>query len=369
MQARLALSDGKIYYGEGFGACGTRTGEVVFNTAMTGYQEILTDPSYCGQIVTMTYPLIGNYGINPDDFESHRTFVRGFVVREACEYPNNWRAADTLRHYLKESGIVAMSGIDTRSLTRRIRRKGTPLGIITTEDFSDRELAARARELSPLDGAALLDEVTARKTVTMPGEGPRLAVVDLGMKQSIARSLNRAGCEVVVLSARATAEEILDLEPDGLLLSNGPGDPRAAGGMIETVRRLIGRLPIFGICLGHQVIALALGADTYRMKFGHRGSNQPVKDLRTNSVQITTQNHGYAIDEESLEGIAVTVTHRNMNDHTVEGMIHDELPILCVQYHPEAFPGPGDSSGVLQDFMSLMRGTAGRSEGCPGIQT
>lgn len=359
MHARLALADGKIYRGEGFGARGTCTGEVVFNTAMTGYQEILTDPSYCGQIVTMTFPLIGNSGINPHDFEAHHPFVRGFVVREACQSPSNWQSEDTLLHYLEHHGIIALSGIDTRALTRRIRTGGARLGIITTEDCSDEELASRARRMTAPDGAALLDEVTTRRTVRMPGDGPRVVIIDLGMKKSIAHRLNTAGCEVIVVPMSTSPAQIMALEPDGLLLSNGPGDPKAATGPIETVRTLIGQLPIFGICLGHQVIALALGADTYRMAFGHRGANHPVRDIRTNRIRITSQNHGYAIEAGSLENLDVTVTHRNLNDHTVEGMVHNQHPVFCVQYHPEASPGPGDSTDVLQQMLSLIHGDTG----------
>lgn len=354
MLARLALENGKIFYGNGFGATGTCEGEVVFNTAMTGYQEILTDPSYCGQIVTMTYPLIGNYGINPDDFESRRSFVRGFVVKQACSDPNNWRATETLSDYLERNNILGISGIDTRALTRTIRQSGTLRGVISSEDCSDEELVRLACQAVPISGQNLLAEVTTHEAYAIEGNGPRVVVLDLGMKQSIARNLSKAGCDVVVVPAMTTAEEILALKPAGLMLSNGPGDPKDALQPIDTAKNLIGKVPMFGICLGHQILALALGADTYKLKFGHRGSNHPVKDLETTKVQITSQNHGYAIDEKTLQALDITITHRNLNDMTVEGMVHNTHPIFCVQYHPEAFPGPSDSAHIFERFLSMM---------------
>lgn len=354
MFARLALENGTVFCGKHFGAPGTSHGEVVFNTAMTGYQEILTDPSYCGQIVTMTYPLIGNYGINSDDFESRRSFVRGFVVKEACENPNNWRTEETVSEYLKRNGLVGLAGIDTRALTRIIRRHGTMRGIITSEDYSDAELVRMAQDAPALSGQDLLSEVTVSEPYTLPGDGPRVVVLDLGMKRGIAWNLNKAGCEVIVVPAHTTAAEIKNLNPAGLMLSNGPGDPKDATQATETAKALIGELPIFGICLGHQILALALGGDTYKLKFGHRGANHPVKDLETTKVQITSQNHGYAIDEETLAQMDITITHRNLNDGTVEGMKHNRHPIFCVQYHPEAFPGPSDSAHIFDRFLSMM---------------
>jgi carbamoyl-phosphate synthase small subunit len=354
MIARLALENGKIFYGESLGAEGSGAGEVVFNTAMTGYQEILTDPSYCGQIVAMTFPLIGNYGINEEDFESRRSFVRGFIVREACLYPNNWRATEKLAEYLKKNGIVAMSGIDTRELTRTIRESGTLRGIITTRDYSDAELRQKVLDVPHLSGQNLLSEVTTPEQYSLPGGNKRVVVLDLGMKRSIARNLHKAGCEVVIVPAFTTARDILALKPDGLMLSNGPGDPKDAGPVVDTVRDLIGKLPLFGICLGHQLLALALGGNTYKLKFGHRGANHPVKDLQTTKVQITSQNHGYAIDETTLKGLDVTITHRNLNDGTVEGMVHNTYPVFCVQYHPEAFPGPSDSAHIFHRFLAMM---------------
>jgi carbamoyl-phosphate synthase small subunit len=354
MLARLALENKTIFYGQSFGAEGSCEGEVVFNTAMTGYQEILTDPSYCAQIVIMTYPLIGNYGINPDDFESRRSFVRGLVVKEACSEPNNWRTTETLSDYLRRNAIPGIAGVDTRALTRIIRQAGTMRGIISTCGCSDEELVQKAQNAAFLSGQNLLAEVTTPEAYTLAGEGPRVVVLDLGMKQSIARNLNRAGCEVVVVPATATAAEILSLNPAGVMLTNGPGDPKDAAIPVETARSLIGKLPLFGICLGHQILALALGADTYKLKFGHRGSNHPVKDLETGKVQITSQNHGYAVDEKTLESLNISVTHRNLNDSTVEGMVHNQYPLFCVQYHPEAFPGPSDSAHIFERFLAML---------------
>lgn len=354
MKARLVLENGRIFYGESFGAEGTSTGEVVFNTSMTGYQEILSDPSYCGQIVVMTYPLVGNYGINPHDFEARRSFVRGFVVKEACQYPSNWQATESISDYLRKSGIVAISGIDTRALTRLIREKGALRGILTTEDYSDAELLQKVQEVPAISGQNLINEVTTTQPYTLEGTGPRVAVLDFGLKMGIARSLNDAGCEVIVLPAHTTAREILSLKPRGVMLSNGPGDPKDAGPAIDTIRELIGRVPLFGICLGHQLLALACGADTYKLKFGHRGANHPVKDLQSGKVQITSQNHGYAVMEDSLGDLDITVTHRNLNDGTVEGIALNKQPAFSVQYHPEAYPGPADSVHLFERFMDMM---------------
>lgn len=354
LKARLVLENGRIFYGEGFGAEGTSVGEVVFNTSMTGYQEILSDPSYCGQIVVMTYPLIGNYGINPEDFESRRSFVRGFIVKEACQYPSNWRATESISHYLEKSGIIAASGIDTRALTRLIREKGALRGILTTEDYSDSELLQKVQDVPAISGQNLLGEVTTPQPYTMAGPGPRVAVLDLGLKLGIARSLNEAGCEVIVLPAHTSAREILSLKPRGVMLSNGPGDPKDTGPVIDTVRELIGQVPLFGICLGHQLLSLACGADTYKLKFGHRGANHPVKDLISGKVQITSQNHGYAVSEQSLGDLDITVTHRNLNDGTVEGITLNGQPAFSVQYHPEAYPGPADSVHLFERFLTLM---------------
>lgn len=354
MLARLALENGSIFYGKGFGATGSSTGEVVFNTSMTGYQEILTDPSYCGQIVTMTYPLIGNYGINPDDFESRRPFVRGFVVREACANPNNWRTTETLSDYLGKNNIVGISGVDTRALTRAIRRSGTLRGVISTEEHADAELIQMAQESRGISGQKLVSQVTTPEVYNLPGDGRRVVLLDMGAKLSIARNLNEMGCDVTVVPAAASPAEIMAYQPDGMMISNGPGDPKDNPETIANIAQLIGQIPIFGICLGHQLLALALGGDTYKLKFGHRGANHPVKDLETTKVQITSQNHGYAVDEKTVEKLDVTVTHRNLNDGTVEGMRHNKQRIFCVQYHPEANPGPTDSVHLFNRFLELM---------------
>ena len=355
MLARLVLADGTIFRGQGFAHQGSTGGEVVFNTAMTGYQEIMTDPSYCGQIVTMTYPLIGNYGINPDDIESRRPFIRALVVRDLSEAPNNWRSTETVHHYLKRHKIMGINGVDTRSLTRHIRTSGAMMGLVTTDPLSDEELIQQAATIPPLDTASLLLEVTTPKIAEYPGPGPRVVIVDLGLKLSIARTLHRAGCHVIVLPMDVTATDILDYQPDGVLYSNGPGNPEAALSAIASARALIGQRPVFGICLGHQVIALALGARTYKLSYGHRGANHPVQDLLTGRIAITSHNHGYTVDEASLSGLDVNVTHRSLNDQTVEGIRHQRFPAFGVQYHPEAFPGPADSTHLFEHFLTMMR--------------
>lgn len=358
MRAKLALEDGTIFEGIAFGAKGERAGEVVFNTGMTGYQEILTDPSYCGQIVTMTYPLIGNYGINDDDFESRRPFVRGFVVREFCQEPSNWRARQTIAEYLEENGIVGIAGIDTRALTRRIRIHGAMRGIITTEDLSPQELMEKVQAVPDISSQDLVVEVTIKESYRLEGGRFRVVLMDFGAKLNIARELHRRGCDVTVVPAHTRAEEILAMDPDGIMLSNGPGDPQQVPYAVETVRRLIGKKPIFGICLGHQIIGIALGAATYKLKFGHRGSNHPVKDYLTGKVYITSQNHGFVVDDRTLPD-DVIVTHRNLNDGSVEGLMHRELPLFSVQYHPEAAPGPWDSAYLFDRFIEMMEREGG----------
>lgn len=353
MKAYLALEDGTCFTGEAFGATGKANGEVVFNTGMTGYQEILTDPSYCGQIVTMTYPLIGNYGINREDMESARPRARGLVVHSLAEHPSNWRAELKLEEFLAAHGVVGIRGIDTRALTRRLRRSGTMRGVIATGDWPLEQLAEEARQSPPLSGQQLVPQVTTPEPYSLPGSGPHVVVVDFGVKENILRWLTKLSCRVTVVPAGTTAEEVLEYRPDGVLLSNGPGDPKDVPDAVRTIRDLLGTLPIFGICLGHQLLGLALGADTYKLPFGHRGGNHPVKDLATGRVYITSQNHGYAIDARTLPR-EVEASHVNLNDGTVEGLRHWRLPAFSVQYHPEACPGPEDSAYLFDRFMKMM---------------
>ncbi len=355
MQAVLALEDGTLYYGEAFGGGGETWGEVVFNTGMTGYAEVLTDPSYCGQIVVMTYPLVGNYGINSGDFESKGSFVRGFVVREQCTQPSNWRASGTLAEFLASEGVIGLSGVDTRALTRRLRSKGTMRGVISTEHAEPEYLVERARSCPDFSAQDFVPEVSTREVLHYDGGGPLVALIDLGAKQNIVRCLQRRGCRVLAFPWDTAAADILSADPAAVMISNGPGNPVRVTATIETVRRLVGQKPLFGICLGHQVLALALGARTYKLKFGHRGANHPVKDLKRNKVFISAHNHGFAVDEASLAGTGLVITHRNLNDGTVEGIRHRELPIIGIQYHPEASPGPRDSEYLFDEFMELIR--------------
>ncbi|MBB6729596.1 carbamoyl phosphate synthase small subunit [Cohnella zeiphila] len=353
MQARLLLEDGTLFTGQGFGAEGASTGEVVFNTGITGYQEVLSDPSYCGQIVTMTFPLIGNYGINRDDFEAIRPYIHGFVVRRHEDVPSNWRAQYTLDRLFKEYGIVGISEVDTRMLTRILRQHGTMKGILTTGSERVEELKER------LNASSLLRDQVARtstKTVfSSPGNRERIVLIDYGAKSGILRELTQRGCDVVVVPHDTTADEIRRLSPDGIQLSNGPGDPKDVPQAVETLRRLIGEYPIFGICLGHQLFALACGADTEKLKFGHRGGNHPVKELESGRCYITSQNHGYTVKEQSIAGTDLEVTHINNNDKTIEGLKHKKFPAFTVQYHPEAAPGPFDSSYLFDRFLDMIR--------------
>ncbi len=366
--ALLALSDGSVFAGESFGADGEAIGEVVFNTSMTGYQEILTDPSYCGQLVAMTYPEIGNVGVNPEDVESERPFVEGFIVKEYWEMPSNWRARQSLHAYLAGHGIPAIQGIDTRALVRLLREKGSLNAVLSTRDLDPKRLVERARNAPDMVGQDLVKNVTCQAPYdwneglwTLDSgyragarERPRLVVAyDFGIKRNILRNLVNAGCRVRVVPATTSAKEVLALDPDGIFLSNGPGDPDAVPGVKEIVRDLIGRRPIFGICLGHQILGLALGGTTYKLKFGHHGGNQPVMDLTTNKVEITCQNHGFAIDMDSLAG-AARVTHVNLNDQTVEGLVHQDVPLFSVQYHPESSPGPRDANYLFRRFVEMM---------------
>jgi carbamoyl-phosphate synthase small subunit len=355
MTALLALEDGRVFHGESFGAEGTATGEVCFNTSMTGYQEILTDPSYRGQIVTMTYPEIGNYGVNGLDVESDAPQVRGFVIEELSPVVSNWRADTDLGGYLKKHGIPGIQGIDTRALTRHLRTRGSMRACITTETSDPSQAVEMARHAS-YEGVDFVKEVTSTEKHQWDKESRqsrewiiRRGSLDFGMKKNILRSLRRNGFDVTVLPATATAEEVLALGTDGVFLSNGPGDPEALDYARKTVSGLIGKKPLFGICLGHQILALALGANTFKLKFGHRGGNQPVKDLRTGKIAITSQNHGYAVDPASLPS-DVEVTHVNLNDGTVAGLRHLKHRAFSVQYHPEACPGPHDADYFFAEF-------------------
>lgn len=366
MKATLALEDGTFFEGRAFGAQGESWGEAVFNTGMTGYQEVLTDPSYCGQIVTMTYPLIGNYGINRDDYEAEKSFVRGFVVREECDYPNNWRAAYRVSDFLAREGVIGISGVDTRALTRHLRNAGTMRAVIKTGEGDVQELIEKARNCPDFSEQEWVPEVAARESYTYGGDGPTVVLIDFGSKKNIIRRLQDRGCEVVVVPPDTKAEDVAGLNPQGVFLSNGPGDPENVPYAVETVKHIIGwRFPLFGICLGHQVISLALGAKTYKMKFGHRGANHPVKDLVTGKVYITSHNHGFSVDEESLSALDVSVTHRNLNDNTVEGIRHNSLPVMGIQYHPEASPGPRESDYLFDVFMGMMQQREGEKS-CHG---
>lgn len=357
--AILLLEDGRLFRGWSFGSEGETAGEVCFNTGMTGYQEILTDPSYCGQIVTMTSPHIGNYGVNPEDVESDRIRVAGFVVREETKLPSNYRATQSVGDYLREAGIVGIQGIDTRALTRHIRDKGAMNGIISTEDAEIENLTEKLEEVPSMDGLDLVPNVTCSKSWNWNnddlggGSKFKVACLDYGIKWNILRLLTMLGCDVTVFPATATASEILDTKPDGVFLSNGPGDPAAVTYAIDMVKELLGRKPIFGICLGHQILSLALGAKTYKLKFGHRGINHPVKNLETDIVEITSQNHGFAVDLDSLPENVIP-THVNLNDSTSEGIRCRDIPAFSVQYHPEAAPGPHDSRYLFRQFTDLM---------------
>ncbi|PKB79414.1 MAG: carbamoyl phosphate synthase small subunit [SAR202 cluster bacterium Io17-Chloro-G9] len=370
--AFLVLEDGSVYPGDAFGAQAGGHGEVVFNTSMTGYQEVLTDPSYAGQLVTLTYPLVGNYGINEEDFESRHIQVAGLIVREHCESPSHGRSRKTLHQYLESQEIPGICGVDTRAITRRLRSHGVMTGVITSE--------------SPDEGRAQLanlpryDDIDFVRTVTTTGQYqwdtppldpgapvPRIIVMDCGLKYNILRLLRERGCQVIAVPAATSAEDMLDLDPSGILLSPGPGDPQLLNYLVENVRRLAGRIPIMGICLGHQIVARALGAGTYKLKFGHRGGNHPVKDLDTGRVYITAQNHGYAVSADSLPQ-GLEVTHVNLNDDTVEGLRHRDMPIFTIQYHSEGSPGPRDNEYLFDRFLAMVEEARGQTlprEGLP----
>lgn len=360
MKARLILEDGTVFEGISFGAEGQKIGEVVFNTSMTGYQEILTDPSYCGQIITMTYPLIGNYGFNQDDYESVRPFAHGLIVREYAEYASNWRNKRSISDWCKEYGIIGLAGIDTRMLTRKLRLYGTMRGLITTGSESSEELLEVLKHTPQFHDQVA--QVSVKSVQLIPNSGKRVVLIDYGAKSNIVRELLERRCEVIRVPFDTTAEQILRFRPDGVLLSNGPGDPKDVPGAIETIQNLLGRVPIFGICLGHQLLALACGADTEKLKFGHRGGNHPVKELATGRTVLTSQNHGYAVREDSLQGTALRISHIALNDGTVEGLEHAEVPAFSVQFHPEAAPGPRDSSDLFDRFIQLMEIHSGKGE-------
>ena len=352
-KAVLALEDGTIFYGNSFGADGEVIGEVVFNTGMTGYQEVLTDPSYYGQIVTMTYPLIGNYGINDEDMESIKPQVKGFIVREECKTPSNWRSVETLNEYLARNGIIGIEGIDTRALTRIIREKGTLKGIISNVD--EFKLEDKIDQIKKYEIKNPVNEVTTKEKLVFHGSGFKIVLVDLGVKKNIIRSLQKRGCNVYVFPSHSTAKEIMAIEPDGVVFSNGPGDPKDCVDTIQTIKEIYGKIPIMGICLGHQIMALANDADTERLKYGHRGCNHPVKDIEKDLTYITSQNHGYTIVETSIKREKMAVSHRNINDQTIEGVKYLDAPAFTVQFHPEASPGPADTGYLFDEFIEMIK--------------
>mgnify|MGYP003979249633 FL=1 len=372
MKAVLALADGRIFEGTSFGAKGEVTGEIIFNTSMTGYQEVITDPSYYGQMIVMTYPLIGNYGVNPEDFESDRPHLSSLIIKELSSISSNWRSHDTLHNFLTNHGIPGVYGIDTRALTRHIRNTGAQQAILSTLDTNPESLVQKAKQLPCLTGRDLVKEVTCKKPYEWHEEKWEkknkiysnqkiinsknsifIVAYDYGIKRNILRMLKQSGCNIKVVPATMPADEVLAMRPNGVFLSNGPGDPTAVPYALNNIKYLIGKIPLFGICLGHQILTLALGATIYKMKFGHHGGNQPVMNLKTRRVEITAQNHGFAVEPSSIN-TDCSITSINLNDNTIEGISHNSLPIISIQYHPEASPGPHDSSYVFKEFIDLI---------------
>lgn len=355
--AILVLEDGRTFRGKAFGAEGETYGEMVFNTSMTGYQEILTDPSYAGQIICMTYPLIGNYGVNEEDVESRRPWVEGFVVKEASRISSNWRAEETLDSYLKRHKIVGIEQIDTRALVRHIRDKGAMRAVISTTDLDEKSLLAKVKESPEMNNRELASAVTIEKNYDYPAEAEEkyhVVAFDFGIKTNSLREFAKFGCKVTVVTAETPASEVLAMKPDGIFLSNGPGDPASMKSVVAEINKLTeSNVPMFGICLGHQILGQVFGGTTYKLKFGHRGGNQPIKNLETGKVEITAHNHGFAVEAKSLPA-DVEVTHINLNDKTVAGLKHKKLPIFSVQYHPESAPGPHDSEYLFENFIKLM---------------
>jgi carbamoyl-phosphate synthase small subunit len=358
-KAILYLEDGTSFLGNPLSTQGESAGEVVFNTAMTGYQEILTDPSYAGQIVTMTYPLIGNYGVNNEDVESNKIHVQGFVVKEFCRTHSNYRATQSLIDYLNENKIMAVEGIDTRALTRHLRLQGAMKAIISTEDFDPKSLAKKLEAVPPMEGSDWVSKVTTDRKYVWKEEGApetkyKVAAIDCGIKFNILRILTKLGCEVHVFPAKATAEEIMAVNPDGLFISNGPGDPAGVPYVVDTVKKFLGKIPVFGICLGHQILGLALGGKTYKLKFGHHGANHPTKDSINARIGITSHNHGFCVDIKSLKASDIELININLNDQTLEGIKHKKMPVFSFQHHPEAAPGPHDAQYLFEYFIDMM---------------
>jgi len=374
LKAILLLEDGTVFEGHSFGAKGRKCGEVVFNTSMTGYQEILTDPSYNEQIITMTYPLIGNYGTNKSDWESEKVFASGFIVKENCSYPSNWRNKDSLSDYLESNNVIGLEGIDTRKLVKYIRTQGAMKGIISSTDLGISNLKRELESYPGLVGRDIVRDVTVKKQYSWDKpvidilnvneerleKKYKVIAFDFGIKRNILRLLCTCGCDVKVVPANTSADEVLKQKPDGVFLSNGPGDPAPVTYAVDTVKSLLGKLPIFGICLGHQILSLALGGKTYKLKFGHRGANHPVKNLETGQIEITSQNHGFCVDMDLLKNKDVELTHINLNDNTLEGITYKKAKAFSVQYHPEASPGPHDSAYLFAEFIKLISRDATR---------